>query len=124
MILLTGATGFVGGNLLKEMLNQGFKVRCLVRNPSKAEAIKQAGVELVQGDVTDRDSIEKALEDGKVGAAGHLVGILAETKNTTFTVIQADDSRRVVEACNQKNVMTFLNLSALVTRENARSEYH
>src|SRR3989338_4484589 len=80
MILLTGATGFVGGNLLKEMLNQGFKVRCLVRNPSKAEAIKQAGVELVQGDVTDRDSIAKALEDGKVEAAVHLVGILAETK--------------------------------------------
>ena len=124
MILLTGATGFVGGNLLKEMLNQGFKVRCLVRNPSKAEAIKQAGVELVQGDVTDRDSIAKALEDGKVEAAVHLVGILAETKNTTFKVIHTEGTRNMVEACKQKNVKRFIHISALGTRENARSEYH
>jgi len=68
MILLTGATGFVGGNLLREMLKQGLQVRCLVRNPSRAEAIKQSHVEIVKGDVTDKDSIAKALEDGKVAS--------------------------------------------------------
>ena len=124
MILLTGATGFVGGNLLKEMLNQGFKVRCLVRNPSKAEAIKQPGVELVQGDVTDRDSIVGALEDGKIDTAVHLVGILAETRKATFKAIHTEGTRNMVKACKEKNVKRFIHISALGTRENARSEYH
>lgn len=124
MILLTGATGFVGGNLLKEMLKQGLKIRCLVRNPSKAEAIRQRGVELAQGDVTDRDSIVKALADGKIDTAVHLVGILAETGKATFKVIHTEGTKNMVEACKQKNVKRFIHISALGTRENARSEYH
>ena len=124
MILLTGATGFVGGNLLKEMLKQGLKVRCLVKNPSKAEAIRQSHVEIVKGDVTDKDSIAKALEDGKVEAAVHLVGILAETKNTTFKAIHTQGTRNMVEMCKAKGIKRFIHISALGTRENARSEYH
>jgi len=124
MILLTGATGFVGGNLLKEMLKQGLKVRCLVRNPSKAEAIRQSHVEIVKGDVTDKDSIAKALEDGKVEAEVHLVGILAETKNTTFKAIHTQGTRNLVETCKAKGIKRFVHISALGTRENARSEYH
>ena len=124
MILLTGATGFVGGNLLKEMLKQGLKVRCLVRNPSKAEAVRQSHVEIVKGDVTDKDSIAKALEDGKVEAAVHLVGILAETKNTTFKAIHTQGTRNMVEMCKAKGIKRFIHISALGTRENARSEYH
>ncbi len=124
MILITGATGFVGTNLLKEMLKQGFQARCLIRNPSKAEGVNQPGVELVKGDVTDRDSITKALEDGKVETAVHLVGILAETGRATFKAIHTEGTRNMVDACKEKNVKRFVHISALGTRENARSQYH
>src|SRR3989337_3102816 len=124
MILLTGATGFVGGNLLREMLKHGLQVRCISRNPSRAETIKKPGVELVQGDVTDKDSIVKAFADGKIDTAGHLVGILAETGKATFKAIHTGGTRNMVEACKQKNVKRFVHISALGTRENARSEYH
>jgi len=124
MILLTGATGFVGGNLLKEMLKQGLQVRCLVRNPSKAEAMKQPGVELIKGDVTDKSSLLIALDDAKVTIAVHLVGILAETKNTTFKAIHTEGTRNMVEACKIKGVKRFVHISALGTRANARSKYH
>lgn len=124
MIFLSGATGFVGGNLLKEMLRQGLKVRCLVRNPSRAEAIKQPGIELAQGDVTDRDSIARALADGNIDTAIHLVGILAETGKTTFKAIHKEGTRNMVEACKANGVRRFIHISALGTRANARSEYH
>jgi NADH dehydrogenase len=126
MILLTGATGFVGGNLLKEMLKQGLQVRCLVRNPSRAEeAIKQPGVELVQGDVTDKDSIVKALADGKIDTSVHLVGILTETRKASFKTIHTEGTRNMVETCKQKNVKRFIhNKCPFGTRANARSEYH
>src|SRR3990170_642576 len=104
MILLTGATGFVGGNLLREMLKHGLQVRCISRNPSRAETIKKPGVELVQGDVTDKDSIVKAFADGKIDTAVHLVGILAETGKATFKAIHTEGTRNMVEACKQKNV--------------------
>ena len=68
MILLTRATGFVGGNLVKEMLNQELQVRCLVRNPSRAEVIKQPEVELVKGDITDKNSILIASDEWSVAS--------------------------------------------------------
>lgn len=69
------------------MLNQELQVRCLVRNPSRAEVIKQPGVELVKGDITDKNSILIALDDGTVTTEVHLVGILAETGKATFKAI-------------------------------------
>lgn len=124
MILLTGATGFVGSNLMKELLKQGLQVRCLLRNPSKAEAVRQSHVEIVKGDVTDKDSIAKALEDGKVEAAVHLVGILAETGKATFEAIHTQGTKNMVETCKAKGIKRFIHISALGTRENARSKYH
>lgn len=124
MILVTGATGFVGTNLLKEMLKQGLQARCLVRSLSKAEGVKQPGVEFVKGDVTDRDSLTKAFEDGKVATAVHLVGILRETGRATFKAIHTEGTRNMVEACKEKSIKRFVYISALGTRENARSQYH
>lgn len=61
MFLVTGITGHVGGATAQSLLNGGHKVRGLVRNPQKAAAWADKGVELVQGDVTDSASIAAAL---------------------------------------------------------------
>ena len=124
MILLTGATGFVGSNLMKELLKQGLQVRCLIRNPDWADALKKTGAELVKGDITDKDSILKAMDDGRITAAAHLVGILAETGRATFKTIHTEGTRNMVEACKAKGIKRFIHISALGTRANARSQYH
>lgn len=61
MILVTGGTGSVGSEVVKRLSQQGHSVRCLVRNPAKAEALRLPGVELVPGDFGDRGSLEAAL---------------------------------------------------------------
>ncbi|MCX4583874.1 NAD(P)H-binding protein [Streptomyces sp. NBC_01481] len=59
-ILVTGATGTVGRQVVAELLARGHRVRALTRDPAKAEF--PAGVEVVRGDLTDPDSLAPALE--------------------------------------------------------------
>src|SRR5262245_57454462 len=61
MILVTGATGTIGSEVAKGLLERGAKVRALVRSPEKAEALKSAGAEVAQGSLEDTQSLEAAL---------------------------------------------------------------
>jgi len=63
MILLTGATGFLGGYVLEELVKRGYKVTCFVRETSNLEKIKQLNVPYIFGELDDFKSICKALED-------------------------------------------------------------
>ena len=60
-ILLTGATGYIGGRLVPRLLTAGHEVRCLVRTPSKLDQRPwRDSVEVVQGDVLDELSLKEA----------------------------------------------------------------
>lgn len=59
--LVTGATGFIGANLVRELINQGYEVRALVRKQSNRKNIQQLKVEEVLGDLRDRSSLDNAL---------------------------------------------------------------
>ena len=73
--LVTGATGYVGGRLVPELLAEGHRVRCLARTPEKLRDHPWAGdVEVVGGDVTDAASVAAALRD--VDVAYYLVHAL------------------------------------------------
>jgi uncharacterized protein YbjT (DUF2867 family) len=61
-ILLTGATGYIGGQLLPLLLARGHRVRCLVRERERARAQLPAGAEVVRGDVRRPETLGPALE--------------------------------------------------------------
>ena len=63
--LITGASGFVGAAGLRELLKKGHKVKALVRKSSVLDNLKNLDVEIVQGDLKDRDSLKKCLKDCK-----------------------------------------------------------
>jgi len=73
-ILLTGATGYVGGQLLPLLLARGERVRCLARRP-EALASKAPGAEVAAGDVRDRAAVRRAMAG--VDAAYYLVHSMA-----------------------------------------------
>jgi uncharacterized protein YbjT (DUF2867 family) len=62
LILLTGATGYIGGRMLVALESRGERVRCLARHPLYLEGRVGPRTEVVGGDLRDKDSIVKALE--------------------------------------------------------------
>ncbi|MET8585637.1 SDR family oxidoreductase [Streptomyces collinus] len=73
--LVTGATGYIGGRLVPELLAAGYRVRCLARSPGKLRDVPWAGeVEVARGDVTDAAAVGEAMRD--VDVAYYLVHAL------------------------------------------------
>jgi len=61
-VLVTGATGYIGGRLVPRLLAKGHLVRCLVRNPSRLAGYSWPGVEIVPGDIGEPDAPGQALQ--------------------------------------------------------------
>ncbi len=61
-VLVTGATGFIGGNLTRELVRRDYQVRALVRRGSNRGYVEGLGVEFVEGDLLDRESLDRALQ--------------------------------------------------------------
>ena len=65
-ILLTGATGYVGGRLLPRLLSSRYSVRCAVRNTESLSRFLDKGVEVVKADLLDADSVAAAMDGVQV----------------------------------------------------------
>jgi dihydroflavonol-4-reductase len=77
-VFMTGATGFIGGEVARRLRARGDDVRALVRNPAKAGPLEADGCEIVRGEVTDFEPVRAALEgcDAAIHAAAvYEVGI-------------------------------------------------
>jgi uncharacterized protein YbjT (DUF2867 family) len=75
LILLTGATGYIGGRLLEALQARGDRVRCMVRRPDRFTGPRGEGISVVAGDVLDPASLEPAFSG--VHTACYLVHSLA-----------------------------------------------
>jgi NADH dehydrogenase len=117
MILVTGGTGFVGRRVVHALRAAGRPVRCLVRDRGRAGFLESWGCELTVGDVTEADSLRRAVEgcDGVV----HLVAIIAG-KPADFERVMIDGTRDLVVAAADAGARRFVLMSALGTSERSK----
>jgi len=75
-ILVTGANGFIGSNLVKRLISEGNEVHSLVRKTSDLSFLDQVSTKLIYGDITDRSSLKNALKD--IDMVYHVAGLAAD----------------------------------------------
>jgi NADH dehydrogenase len=112
VILVTGATGFVGGHVVHALRADGRDARCLVRERRRGERLEAWGCELAEGDVTRPESLQAA-------AAGcdtvvHLVAI-RQGRPEQFERIMIGGTRNLLAAAREAGVHRFVHMSALGT---------
>lgn len=110
-VLVTGASGFLGGYLTRELVRLQYDVTVLVRDP----AWKQDGVRVVVGNILDVQSLSQALEGQE--AVFHLAALVAlkrsERKSCFDLSIQG--TQNVVEACKKAKVKRLVHVSSVVS---------
>ncbi|MEK7484803.1 MAG: NAD-dependent epimerase/dehydratase family protein [Planctomycetota bacterium] len=118
-VLVTGATGFVGSHLVQQLLNQGFEVRALVRNPEQLGALRNAdAVEIFPGDVTQSEAVNQATQG--VSIVFHLAAVVhfwGKYKKQMQT-INIQGTQNVVQACLRSDVqrLVYMSTAAVIKR--------
>ncbi len=126
-VLITGATGFVGRYIVKELLREGYTVGSIVRDVSKLEKLFGDTVKPYKADLEDKKSLKGVFEDFEPDYLIHLVGILVEDKRKkqTFMRVHYLYSKALYEvAKDYGRLKRVLHMSSLGTHKDAPSMYH
>ena len=121
-VFITGGSGFVGREIIQQLLAAGHSVRALVRREG---ALANPGdIEEIIGDTTQLDSWREQLAG--CDAVIHLVGIIREFpgKGVTFNKLHVESTANVLYAAAEQGVKRYLQMSANGTRKNAVTQYH
>jgi nucleoside-diphosphate-sugar epimerase len=113
-VLLTGATGFVGYNLVPALKRQGYEVVCLIRRTSNTRFLDEiGGVEYAVGELRDRDSLLAALD--AVDAVVHLAGAVKAVSRDGYFSVNTEGTRNLIEAVREARpgLKRFVYMSSL-----------
>ncbi len=121
-VAVTGATGFVGGHMVRTLVERGWNVRALSRSREKAAALREReGVTVVAGDIGDADALTQLVRG--CDAVIHLVGIIREAKGQRFDAMHVEATQSVISACKRTGVARLVHMSALGVDDEGTTKY-
>lgn len=107
--VVTGATGYIGGRLVPQLLKAGHRVRCVVRNPDKLRDVPwRAQVEVASADLLDADSLQPALEGGDV-----LYYLVHSLSTSGFTEVDRRAATNAAEAADAAGIRRIIYLGGV-----------
>jgi len=122
IIALTGATGFIGGAVARRLRAQHWQVRALVRPTSNRGHLAGIGVNWIEGDLGDQESLDRLVRD--TCAVVHCAGAVRGKTFTHFARVNRDGTARLVRAAVEQDATPrFLLISSLAAREPHLSPY-
>jgi len=119
---ITGATGFVGSALARQLRAAGHEVHASVRNLDKAKELEAVGVKLFKGDVTDKESMREAMRgvDGVYHVAGwYKIGTKDQSEGEKVNI---QGTRNVLELMQELKIPKGVYTSSLVVNSDTKSK--
>lgn len=113
-VLVTGASGFLGGWLVKRLLNEGLDVSVLARKSSDLTGLKGLRYTLVEGDISDSGKLSEAFKSHD--SVFHLAGLVAYNRSARQQMEQVNvqGTINVIEACIQSKIRRLVYMSSVV----------
>ncbi len=111
MILIAGATGYIGNKLAHSMLEEGDAVRCIARDPSRATDLERAGAKIVKADVLEPATLPPALAG--VDTAYYLVHSMGRGGDGDFEQRDHDAATNFADAATRAGVQRIVYLGGL-----------
>lgn len=111
-VLVTGATGFLGGFLVKRLLEAGFEPHVLVRDSEKARELRSSGCEVLEGDLLKPETLNFNGLDGVFHLAALISAFPADRKDLMSVNVQG--TKNVVDACIRDRVQKLIHISSVV----------
>jgi dihydroflavonol-4-reductase len=111
--VVTGATGFIGGALVEELVRRGENVRALVRKTSNTSRLETLNVEIAYGDLQDRASLEAALNS--CDCLYHAAAIVMGHRSRLFYEVNVSGTRNLLEAALKTGVKRVIYTSTAAT---------
>ena len=118
-VLVTGATGFLGQNLVNRLIKDGYELRILVRNTRDIHRFQErSDLELFEGDLTDRRSLAGIASD--IDAVCHLASVMGHAGTIAvskreweqFRLVNVQGTLNIAEICLGENVHKFVYISS------------
>jgi nucleoside-diphosphate-sugar epimerase len=110
-VLVTGATGLLGGHLLRELQQRGEQIRALVLPVENADKLTDQGVEVVRGDITDASTLAPVVKD--VDVVIHLAGMMGVWRPLSdYRMVNVTGSENLYRAAQRAGVRRFVHTSS------------
>jgi nucleoside-diphosphate-sugar epimerase len=110
-VFVTGATGFIGGALTLRLAEEGARVTALARTPSKAAFLTAGGVEVAQGDVTDRARMRELVAGHAI--VFHLAAVAGAERVKAMQAVNVEGAASVLAAARAAGVERFVHVSSI-----------